>query len=117
MNKLEQEKILITKRLQEINALLNPDIEKIAKKVEEFTGINVKGIGKKCSMEAKLAKQLFYRTCFLNRISGTLSSNYTASKSRFAAIMARKLHVNKCKKEKSVQMEWERFKIHMKNGK
>jgi hypothetical protein len=108
-------------RIHEIDKLLktNSDtnkltIEEIALKVKEFTGVEVKDIGKRCKKNGKIAKQIFWRAGFLNFISGTKLSNYTGDKSRLAAITGRSLHINKCETDGMLLVEWNDFKKFLK---
>lgn len=113
--KLREERIELLKRLRLIEKQLSIKptmlgLDEIRDKVNEFTGINVENIGTKGNMKTKIAKQLFWRVAFNHSYSGTLLSEYCGMKSRFSAINGRYLHIEKCKKDKSVLFDWNRFK-------
>lgn len=117
---LVKERGRLYKRIKEINSILDNlkntklDIETVAERVKQFTGINVYKIGKKCKKESKIAKQIFWRCCFECGISGTISSNYTGDSSRYAAITGRSYHIKKCKKHKHILLQWLDFKKFIK---
>lgn len=113
--KLREERIELLKRLRLIEKQLSIKptrlgLDEIRDKVKEFTGINVENIGTKGNVKTKIAKQLFWRVAFNHSYSGTLLSEYCGMKSRFSAINGRYLHIEKCKKDKSVLFDWNRFK-------
>lgn len=111
---LEKQKEKLLEELKVINKQLGVrshlTIEEIRNKVKEFTGIDVKGIGTRCTKKSKLAKQMFWRTAFLYSYSGTELSEYCGMKSRFTAVSSRNIYVYKCKKDKSLDFDWNRFK-------
>lgn len=120
-SKLFKEKRLLYKRIDEINEILEIQdtknkisIEEVAFKVKEFTGIEVKNIGKHCLKSGKIAKQIFWRAGFNECISGTLLSNYTGDKSRYAAGTGRHLHKQKCKSDPLLELQWNQFKKFIK---
>ena len=115
IEKLKEERIELLKRIRAIEKQLNITsirytLDELRDKVKNFTGINVENIGSKGSMKGKLAKQLFWRAGFNYSYSGTVLSDYCGMKSRFSAINGRYLHIDKCKKDKSVLFDWNRFK-------
>jgi len=86
-------------------------LEEINDKLKLYTGgINVRGIGKKCNKESKLAKQMFWRKGYELQYSGTELSDFTGDKSRFTAWNGRKYHIKKCKKSWDVNQEYIKFK-------
>lgn len=91
-------------------------MEEIRTKVEEFTGTNIKDVGRKCSYSVINAKRLFWRICFFYGITGEISSKFTGDKSRFTSLSGRKTHIKLCKQDKGVENEWNIFKKMCKNG-
>jgi len=118
---LLNEKRKLFKRIDEINKALGIketrqlSIEDLGAKVKEFTGIEIKGIGRKGNRDVKTAKKLFWRAGFNESLSGTLLSAYTGDKSRFAAAMGRVYHKKNCTYEPMMQMQWEEFKKFIKS--
>lgn len=86
------------------------DLDEIKDKVEKFTGINVKKIGKYGDMDTKIAKQMFWRTGYLYKYSGTILSRYCGMKTRFSATKGKNMYIDKCSKNKILQQDWESFK-------
>jgi hypothetical protein len=111
---LEKQREKLLEELKVINKQLgirsHIAIEEIRDKVKEFTGIDVKNLGTKCTKKAKLAKQIFWRAGFLYSYSGTELSEYCGMKSRFSAISGRNLHIDKCKQDRSLDFDWKTFK-------
>lgn len=90
-------------------------LDEINDKLKLYTGgIDVKGIGKKCDKEAKLAKQMFWRKGVELQYSGTKLSEFTGDKSRFTAIAGRNYHILKCKNNWDVRQEYIKFKEFLK---
>ncbi len=92
------------------------EMDNIAKAVKYIVGYEVKFCGREISREHTESKHMFYRQCFIKGISGTLSSRYTASKSRYTAINGRTIYVKKCKVDANVMRNWMRFREYYKNN-
>jgi len=91
------------------------EVDEIGEAIKEFTGIDVKNIGKKHKYTCIPAKYLFYRICFENGISGTVSAYYTDC-CRYLPSTGRKYHINKCKTDWDWNHQYKEFKKFLENG-
>lgn len=113
--RLKKERKELLNRLRIIEKQLNLkvtklELDEIRDKVKNITGIDVKNIGVKGNIKTKIAKHMFWRAGFLYSYSGTDLSEYCKMGSRYAAIVGRKLYIERCKKDRSALFDWNRLK-------
>lgn len=93
------------------NTFMNKlELDEIRDKVKQFTGIDVKNLGRVCGNKGRLAKQMFWRVGFLHCYNGKALSEYCGMKNRGTSSVCRNLYVKKCKTDNSLRFEWELFK-------
>lgn len=120
---LKAERLKLTKQIQNIDRLIeihkHPRLKKcnsIAKLVKNFTGHDIDHVGKRAKLDVKRAKKIFWRYGFMKGISGTVLSEYTGDKSRYAAFKGRTSHIKSCKNNWEINQEWEKFKEYVKKN-